>query len=144
MREVCKMYERFISHLQMYAKVIRVLSKGYLPISLLPPSKYQEILGKVKKAIQIINPDYNIVIKRLHSYYDMKLVTFDLDKQRSIIVQFSVFVQPYTQQQLMLYQTETVPFPIIDQNKQVHSYIHLQIDGPYIVLNSETYISLRK
>ena len=29
-----KMYERFISQLQMYAKVIRVLLKGYLPISL--------------------------------------------------------------------------------------------------------------
>ena len=33
----------------MYAKVIRILSKGYLPISVLPPSKLQEILGKVKK-----------------------------------------------------------------------------------------------
>ena len=45
------MYERFISQVQMYAKVIRILSKGYLPISLLPPSKLQEILGEVKKAI---------------------------------------------------------------------------------------------
>ena len=50
----------------MYAKVIRLLSKGYLPISLLPPSKLQEILDKVKKAIWITNPDYDIVIKRLH------------------------------------------------------------------------------
>ena len=50
----------------MYAKVIRILSKAYLSISLLPPSKLQEILDKVKEAIQITNPDYNIVIKRLH------------------------------------------------------------------------------
>ena len=49
--------------LQMYAKVIRILSKGYLPISLLPLSKLQEILGEVKKAIQTTNPDYDIVIK---------------------------------------------------------------------------------
>ena len=60
----------------MYAKVITVLLKGYLPISLLQSSKLQEILGKVNKAIQITNPDYNIVIKRLHLYCDMKLVTF--------------------------------------------------------------------
>ena len=33
---------------------------------------------------------------------------------------------------------------IIDQNKQVHSYTYLQIDRPYIALNSETYISLRQ
>ena len=82
----------------MYAKVIRVLSKGYLPISLLPPSKSKEILGKVKKAIQITNPDYDIVIKRLHLYYHMKLVTFGIDEDRNLIVQFPVFIQPYTQQ----------------------------------------------
>ena len=45
------MYEECISQLYMYEKAIRILSKDYLPISLLPPSKLQEILGKVKKAI---------------------------------------------------------------------------------------------
>ena len=55
----------------MYANVIRVLLKGYLPIYLLPPMKLQEILDKVKKAIQISNPDYSVVIKRLHLYFDM-------------------------------------------------------------------------
>ena len=34
-----RMYERFLEQLKMYTKVIRILSKGYLPISLLPPSK---------------------------------------------------------------------------------------------------------
>ena len=43
-----KMHERFISQLQMYAKVIRVLWKGYLPTSLLPTSKLQINLAKVK------------------------------------------------------------------------------------------------
>ena len=37
----------------MHVKAIRILSKGYLPISLLPPLKLQEILEAVKKAIQI-------------------------------------------------------------------------------------------
>ena len=36
-----------------------------------------------------------------------------------------------------------VPVPFIDLNKQAHSYTHLQVDMPYISLNSETYISLR-
>ena len=31
-----KIYERLIEELKLYSKVIRVLSKGYLPISLLP------------------------------------------------------------------------------------------------------------
>ena len=144
-REKCvKIYERFINQLQMYAKVMRIHLKGYLPISLLPPLKLNEILGKVKKAIQITNQDYDIVIKRLNLYYDMELVTFGIDENRNLIIQFPVSVQPYTQQQLRLYQIETVPVPIVDQNKHVHSYTHLQIDRPYIALNSKTYISLRQ
>ena len=39
-----KMYERFIEELKLYSKAIRVLSKGYLPTSLLPPSKLEKIL----------------------------------------------------------------------------------------------------
>ena len=73
----------------------------------------------------------------------MKLVTFGINEERNLIVQFPVFIQPYIQQQLIVYQIETVPVPIIDLNQKVHSYTHLQVDRPYIVLNSETYISLR-
>ena len=54
----------------------------------------------------------------------MKLVTFGIDTGRHLIIQFPVFIQPYTQQPLILYQIETVPIPIIDQNKQAHSYMH--------------------
>ena len=64
----------------MYAKGIKILLKGYLPISLMPPLKLQEILGEVKKAVQTTNADHDIVIKRLHVYYDRKLVKFGIDK----------------------------------------------------------------
>ena len=42
-----KMYERFSEELKIYSKVIRILSKGYLPIYLLPPSKLEKILSEV-------------------------------------------------------------------------------------------------
>ena len=74
----------------------------------------------------------------------MKLVTFGINKDRNLIIQFPVFVQPYTQKPVILYQLETAPVPITDQDKQAHSNTQLQIDRPYIVLNSETYISLRQ
>ena len=106
--------------------------------------KLKEILSEVKIAIRKTNPDYNLVIERLHLYYDMKLVTFGIDEERNLIIQFPVFIQPYTQQPLILYQIETVLVPIIDQNKQAHSYTHLQIDKPYIALNSETYITIQQ
>ena len=92
----------------------------------MPQLKLQEIIGKVKKAIQITNPGCDIVIKRLHLYYDMKLVTFRIDEDRNLIVQFPVFVQPYTQQLLVLYQIEMVPVPIID--KKTSKFLHLPAD----------------
>ena len=137
-----KMYERFIKELNLYSKAIRVLSKGYLPISLLPPSKLEKILKEVRIAMAKSNKDYDLVLTRLYLYYNMKLVTFGIDNQRNLIVQFPVFVQPYTQKRLIMYQIETVPVPILDENEQVHSYIELKIEKPYIALNKETYITL--
>ena len=127
----------------MYARAIRILSKGYLPISLLPPSKLNKILQEVKVALQTTNRDYDLVTKRLYLYYDMKLVMFGIDDERNLIIQFPVFVQPYTQQHLILYQMETFTVPIIDKNKQAQSHTYLKINKPYMALNSETYIPLR-
>ena len=106
--------------------------------------RLQEILNKVKTAIQKTNPDYDVVIKRLHLYYDMKLDTFGIDKDRNLIIQFPVVIQPYTQQALLLYKIKTVLVPIVDQDKHADSYMHLQIDRLHIALNSETYISIRQ
>ena len=113
-----KMCERFLEELKMYSKVIRILSKGYLPISLLPPSKLERILSEVKVALSKINNDYDLVLTRLYLYYGMKLVTFGIDENRNLIVQFPVFVQVYSQRRLVMYQIETVPVPILDRNDQ--------------------------
>ena len=138
------LYRELISQLYIYTFAIRILAKGYLPNTLVTPIKLREILNEVKKTLQVTNPNYDLVIDRLHLYYDMQLVTFGIDKDRNLIVQFPVFVQPYTQQPLILYQLETVPVPILDQNDRAHSYMPLQVKKPYIALNSETYISLRQ
>ena len=73
----------------------------------------------------------------------MKLVTFGIDQDKNLIIQFPVFVTPYMQARLTLYQVETVPVPILDMNGRAQSYTQLQIVKPYIALNDETYISLR-
>ena len=56
----------------------------------------------------------------------------------NLIIQFPVFIQPYTQKPLILYQLETVPIPILDKNTKAQSYTHLQVGKPYITLNAET------
>ena len=106
--------------------------------------KLQEILNSVKEALIKTNPKYDKLIKRLHLYYDMKLVTFGIDRKRNLIIQFPIFVKPYTQQLLILYQLEIVPVPIVDKNTKANSYTELQIKKPYIALNSEMYINIQK
>ena len=72
----------------------------------------------------------------------MQLVTFGIDRDMNLVIQFPVFIQLYTQKPLILYQLETVPVPILDTNIEVQSYTHLQVSKPHLALNSETYISL--
>ena len=64
--------------------------------------------------------------------------------KRNLIIQFPIFVQPYTQQPLILYQIETVPVPIVDKNTKANSYTEILVKKPYIALNSETYIIIHQ
>ena len=120
------------------------MAKGYLLTSLITSLKLQEILNSVKETLTKTYPDYDIIIKRLYLYYDMKLVTLGIDRKRNLIIQFSIFVQPYTQQPLILYQLETVAVPIVDKNTKADSYTQLQMKKPYLDLNTETYINVRQ
>ena len=107
-----RVYEKFIMELKSYSKAIRIPLKGYLPITLMLPSKLEAILEQVKIVLSKTNKDYDLVLTRLYLYYDMKLVTFGIDCQRNLNVQFPVFVKPYMQTRLILYQIETVPVPV--------------------------------
>ena len=136
------MYEKFINELRSYSKAIRILSEGYLPITLIMPSKLEAILQQVQLVITKSNQSYEIVLNRLYLYYNMKLVTFGIDYQKNLIIQFPVFIQLYMQTKLTLYQVETVPVLILDAGNKVQSYTQLKIEKPYIALNDDTYITI--
>ena len=65
-------------------------------------------------------------MKSLHLYYNMKLITFGINKERNLIVKSPIFIQPYIEQQHILYQIQMVPGPIIDLNKKAHSHTHFK------------------
>ena len=119
------MYRELITQPCTYVSAIRILAKGYLPNTLIKPEKFQEIPNEVKHSLHITNPDYDLVLDRLHLYYDMQLATFGIDKDMNCIIQFPVFIQLYTEKPLILYQLETVPVPILDKNTKAQSYTHL-------------------
>ena len=136
------LYKELVTQLKSYVSAIRILAKGYLPTTLITLSKLQEILAEVRKSFQQTNPDYALVLDRLHLYYDMQFVTFGIDREMNLVIQFPVFIQPYIQKPLILYQLETMPVPILDTNMETQSYTHLHVNKPYIALNTETYIVL--
>ena len=136
------LYKELITQLKSYVSAIRILTKGYLPTTLITPSELQEILTEVTKSLQQTNPDYALVLDRLNLYYYMQLVTFGIDREMNLVIQFLVFIQPYIQKPLILYQLKTVPVPILDTNMEAQSYTHLHINKPYIALNSKTHIAL--
>ena len=136
------LYRELITQLRSYVSAIRVLMKGYLPTTLITPSKLQGILAEVKRSLHHTNLDYALVLDRLHLYYNMQLVTFGIDKDMNLVIQFLVFIQPYTQKPLILYQLETVLVLILDTNTEAQSYTHLKVSKLYLALNSETYIPL--
>ena len=49
-----RMYEKIIRQLKKYANARKILLKGYLPISLLPPTKLQEFLKEVKMLFRFL------------------------------------------------------------------------------------------
>ena len=80
------LYKELITQWHTYVSAVRVLAKEYLPNTLIKPAKLQEILTEVKKALHITNPDYELVLDRLHLYYDMPLITFGNDKDMNLII----------------------------------------------------------
>ena len=123
---------------------ITVLSQGRLPQEFFSDSRLKDILSEVQKMVQKGHPNYALAAEHISHYRDMKLVTFAVDQQtHSLIVTFPVFIQDFRRPPLSLFEIETVPVPIPDENAKADSYSQVQVIKPYIVVGTEYYIELR-
>ena len=66
------------------------------------------MITKVKKVVTKTNAGYDLIIQIFPLYYDMKLVTSGINDNSDLIIQFQVFLQPYSQSPLIIYQIEVV------------------------------------
>ena len=124
-----------------YTSAIRILAKGYLPNTLVTLSKLKEILSEVKTALWTSNPDYDLVIDRLYLYYDMQLVTFSIKKKQESYTITSIHTTVHTTATDTISIRNTTSFHHRSKYK-AQSCTHLQVEKPYITLNTETYISI--
>ena len=123
---------------------ITVLSQGRLPQEFFSDSRLKGILSEVQKMVQNGHLNYAAAAVHISHYRDMKLVTFAVDQQtHSLIVTFPVFIQDFRRPPLSLFEIETVPVPIPDENAKADSYTQVQVAKPYIAVGTEYYIELR-
>ena len=138
-----RLYDELERVLREFLSAVRILSKGYLPASLFPPTILCRITSNALQMVQKKNPDYVLMIKHVTEYYDMKMVTFGINDSEELVVAFPVFIQDHTRESLTLYELETVKVPITDTNLAANSYTEVETSKPYIAFNNDYYIQLR-
>ena len=78
--------------------------------------------------MQITNPDYDLVLDRLHLYYDMQLVTFGINKRYEYpLYNSQCLYNHYTQKTINSIPTGDSPSSHLDKNTKAQSYMHLQV-----------------
>ena len=127
-----RLYDELERVLREFLSAVRILSKGYLPASLLPPTILHRITSNALQMVQRKNPYYILMIKHVTEYYDMKMVTFGVNDGGELVVSFPVFVQDHTRQSMTLYELETVKVPITDTNLAANSYTEVKTSKPYL------------
>jgi hypothetical protein len=88
------LYEYLLTNMKDYLSGINKLSKNRLPVEFFPPSRLKEFSDAVLLQVQKTHPHYELAIPHLSYYYDMKLSTFGVDRNHSLIITFPTFVQP--------------------------------------------------
>ena len=137
-----RLYEALETELNLLLRSIAILSKGYLPPQLFPPTTLVKISQKAIAMIKTQNPEYVLALPHITDYYDMRLVTFGLDDQGKLVICFPIFIKEYKKEPMTLYQIETVKVPITDSNTEADSYTETAITKPYLASNKEYYIQL--
>ena len=137
-----RLYEALETELNLLLRSIAILSKGYLPPQLFPPTTLVKISQRASAMIKTQNPDYVLALPHITDYYDMRLVTFGLDDQGKLVICFPIFIKEYKKEPMTLYQIETVKVPITDTNTEADSYTETAVTKPYLASNKEYYIQL--
>ena len=91
-------YEILIHKLEQFIEELDILSAGHLPITLISPTQlthvcYNKSWQSYKKQIQ----EYIPACLYFYYYYGMKLINSWYDKHFKLLLQFPVFIEPYTQ-----------------------------------------------
>ena len=141
--KILEFYRSLLYKVDQLIDAIKILSEGKLPIHLVPPDMLQSFVQEVADHLEANHPQYTLAMPHLSYYYDMKLVTFGVDKDKSLIVTFPILIKPISNKPLSIYEIETVYVPVDDENPKIDSYTRVHHSKPYIAANHQEYIQLK-
>ena len=70
----------------------------------------------------------------------LQLATFSLDEFHNLVVTFPIFIVPLDHRPFLLYELETVPVPIDDQDDHASSFSEVIVNKPYFAATDAAYI----
>ena len=136
------LYELLITEIEKLISGIATLSKGYLPLELFPLSFLRNITTRVAHKLQNDRHGYRLAFDHEITYYDMQLATFSLDELHNLVVTFPIFIVPLDHHPFPLYELETVPVPIDDQDDHASSFSEVIVNKPYFAATDAAYIQV--
>ena len=137
------MLRDLLTSLDKLVMAIKTLSEGKIPIELFPPKLLKQFTDDVEKELAKSHPQYTLAFPHISYYYDMELVTFGVDLNRSLVITFPIFIKPVQSEPMVLYEIETVDVPVEDMNPSLNSFTRVKIGKPYLAANSHKYIQLQ-
>ena len=114
-----RLYQRLESDLKVIIRSISLLSKGFLPPHMFPPSLLANISSEAIQMVKPHHPDYALALNHVLDYYDLPLVTFGRDHKDRLVVCFPILIKEYHKQPLSLYQIETDSYSQVLIHKKI-------------------------
>ena len=137
------MYVHLIRELQDLLIGFSKLSRNFIPPELISPTMLENFTRVVIDDIKDTHPEYRLALDHISWYYDLKLASFGVDDSTGdVLMSFPILIKPEHATPYSLYQIETVPFPVPDQDPTRDSFTKVQITKPYIAVTKTHYIQL--
>jgi len=148
LRRAMNLLEMLESRVEILFNAIDSLSTGTLTHHVISATQLTTYLQHIQAEIDKDFPNYDLALKQVNKYYDMKLVSF-VAYNYSLYVHIPIYVKQKVQPLMDLYRLESIPIPFDtadiepDENGEwIGDYTQVKFAGEYLAMSAEIFILL--
>ena len=104
------LYETILSELDHFLDALDTLSNNQLSHSVIHPKEMNDLITHVKGVLETTYPNYELIVSKVHDYYNLPFSTFAC-KDNTLIIHVSFYIKPINQESLYMYDITTIPVP---------------------------------